>query len=622
MLYRVFMLLCCLCLIIPLMASGQHASDLSISYSCRLSSTTGWTSGYRPIPGDTLTFTINVLNPSNHLSSSLTVKLSDISNYYGDYMNSQSSSTGLDMLFKRRSYHAANNASQLTWSEGHGFLIARWNNQPPANIKIYIDVYDGAATADFSAQLYGNTTAYAFPIPADSNPQNDVADSFDALYTNVARNGNGDNETGPGSNANNGDGLTYWEEYRGFRIKGTWTALNPTIKDIFAYSDFDGTSYWESRSNLTVNAIGYATNLPATTFKVHVINEDETQARKINYRSVEDVTRRHRVLADVFGTKNRMDQYAISIEEFTAETTIPRTEAWVRSNLNHPTGRIMGVAESRSFLYNSPNAPAGVKPAIIFPVFVSQLPSTDRSAAVKSAIGHEFGHSVFLSHPSFNSPTDIMSTTLTASQYLVSHNSHYNLIAKLKIGAGTGIYKDFIEIASSSSDDDSSSSTTSSSSTSTTSSSLTSCENDETYDYCNDEGDGVCTHNGTSTTNGSCGYRYCLCELATNSGSSSDDSSGDDSSDDDSTSSRTTSRGCSYNFSGQCQDEGDCMNTGNARTSDCGKSNCRCTPPTSTGCNTSYIWAGGTHQCNDAGSCSNTGNASQSTCGRGDCSCS
>jgi len=388
----------------------QHPSDLSILFTCIKSPGSCWRTIYRPVPGDTLTLWIRVLNPDRHQSSSLTVTLRDKSKHVGDYMNSWNNNREYDMKFQYLSVHRQNNESRLQWEKGsHLFsglrgglesLTVRWDNSPPGWIKVFIDISDGAAYANFSAALY-NHPSYNLTIPYDASPRNEIADSFDRRYSDADRSGHGDNETGPGSNPHHGDGFSYFEEYRGVSIKGAWQSLSPLEKDVFVCSDFDGPPKTGPRSGtkgyvertlsppIDAEPEGFASNLPSP-FRVHVVNKSDTLNRKINYRDTG-----HR----------RITQEAVAIEErpFAREQD---AIAWILDNYDHDTGEVLGVAEEKSLLYAWPNAPGAMKPCLIFTVFLFRPSITRKADQLNNTIGHEFGHCISLKHS--GSSTDIM----------------------------------------------------------------------------------------------------------------------------------------------------------------------------------------------------------------------
>ena len=581
-LYLLISTLCCLCI-----------ADISESATPYILNVSSLSSSWQPKPNTYATFTISIIKPANSEGANLRVSLSDVTNYPGRCGNSSSTSEP-DLQLE-----GSNNPHWTRIVESSGQVVLERYISPPsssqsssASYTVKVTCYDYAAYGRLTITL--GSSSFSRDIPLDNN-DNKIADGWEnqhGIYTSNVQSAlalvRQDTDPGTAGNPLVGDGLSVMDEYRGFFMNSIHTRTNPNKWDIFV------------RSN---RREGYAHRLPSIT--INLVNSSEIKSENIEN------------LAGLFtwyttGTGSKAI-FAIRVKEILLETDIP-------ASIPDALG----------------SAPLGPPEAdSIAKIYTNRITTLVRNDArfgltetVDSTIAHEIAHCINADHCSDRHATNCIVYALAhplQSTYHYHHNGSYDVVMPADVRPPQPT-SDPIDLQSVQLPPSPPSPQTlpeqHSSSTISTSSGSTNCENDETHDYCNDEGDGVCTHNGTSTTNGSCGYRYCLCELATNSGGSSDDSSSDDSSDDDSTSSSTTSRGCSYNFYGQCQDEGDCMNTGNAQTSDCGKSNCRCTPPTPTGCNTSYIWAGGTHQCNDAGSCSNTGNASQSTCGRGDCSCS
>ena len=119
-------------------------------------------------------------------------------------------------------------------------------------IIVVVDCYDYGAyatlTADAQVQGADNVKAFdeAHPeqeflrIPKDDN-ENHVADAWEKAIGVYSWNlpPEWDKDASPGGQNSDGDGLTFYEEYRGFRCKGVYERLTPQTKDFFIY-DPDG----------------------------------------------------------------------------------------------------------------------------------------------------------------------------------------------------------------------------------------------------------------------------------------------------------------------------------------------------------------------------------------------
>ncbi len=153
------------------------------------------------------------------------------------------------------------------------------------------------------------------------------------------------------SGDNSGDGLTVFEEYRGFKLGGFYTRLNPEKKDIFIFSDL------ESRS------IGYANGLG---LYVHSILEDECKPNAgydpdpplLNFCSVP-------------GGKDHTAVWVVPLH-YGADRAI------------HRSGKSIAFT------------PDGRKRCVILENELLRISSRERSVA----IGHEVGHAIELGHHS------------------------------------------------------------------------------------------------------------------------------------------------------------------------------------------------------------------------------
>ncbi len=354
----------------------------------------------------------------------LEVSLSDVTNYPGQFGNSSDGSTTPDLSLET--------AENPNWTLAGSKLTRQISGTGTQTLTVKVSCHDYAAAGVLKAKLSKSSgqqvSAATARVPRDDD-ENGVVDGFDTLYPTASGAGDPgevDNETGPLSNPHNGDGFTYWEEYRGFSVKSQTqpTRLNPTKKDIFTYSEFDGISYWEANDNgsgLSITDVGYAHNLPVP-FELHVIYESDTDDRHVNYRSP--------------GNKRRFKQYAVFVDEFTERDTIQDTRKWVRANTSDKDGRILGVAQSRSVLYSAPNAPAGMKSALVFPIFPlnpGKTANPDTQNIIDSTVGHELGHNIFLPHT--GDAQDIMyEGGKYNANFSVIHKDTYNLIPQTKFG--------------------------------------------------------------------------------------------------------------------------------------------------------------------------------------------
>jgi len=109
-------------------------------------------------------------------------------------------------------------------------------------IKAIATIGEGELTA-FEA---GSNTQRYTRIPLDDDA-NDMADAWDGQTGNATD----DNETTPNGDGTAGDGLSRFDEYRGFMLEGFHYRATTTRKNLFIYSDLP-------------DGISYAYNLPTT----------------------------------------------------------------------------------------------------------------------------------------------------------------------------------------------------------------------------------------------------------------------------------------------------------------------------------------------------------------------
>ena len=285
-----------------------------------------------------------------------------------------------------------------------------------------------------SATLY-NKTPYNLPIPWDvtasyTTPSNYIADVYDNLYPDSARNIAGnitDNESGPSGNTHNGDGLSYWEEYRGFIINGDHKRLNPTVKDVFVYSELSE-GYGYTRNLESINGSENA-------FRVWLIRLDEMT----RYNEITPNVREENRALQSGGT--RLYQRAIYVRKDTQSYDELKPEF----DRQFGTGaRVAGWATPKG-TYTAPNAPAAMTEAVIFTEIISDvLPPNSSPATISDRIANVIGHEVVhhlsvqditsqasVTNAVWNSSIMVSSSLMplisTGNNFPPYHNPEYNL---------------------------------------------------------------------------------------------------------------------------------------------------------------------------------------------------
>jgi len=90
-------------------------------------------------------------------------------------------------------------------------------------------------------------------IPKDDDG-NRIADALDEKLGGGSA--SADNDDSPTGDGTAGDGLSYWEEARGFRMQGKTSPTNPQQKDLFVYNpDKLDLSLFSSQSGIAVHQL-------------------------------------------------------------------------------------------------------------------------------------------------------------------------------------------------------------------------------------------------------------------------------------------------------------------------------------------------------------------------------
>ncbi len=184
-------------------------------------------------------------DPVSNARAKFKCRLNDVTREPGLCLNSpprESAVVSPDLLF-----HAAENLLPFD-----GGLAAESVRDDLNQINLAIDSFDYGAygTLDVTAEIQGGGSVKAFVegqpdqfflrLPQDDN-QNRIADAWEKqeqIYGwNLAP--DWDKDSTPSGQRSDGDGLSVYEEYRGFVVKGVHQRLDPRWKDLFVY-DPDG----------------------------------------------------------------------------------------------------------------------------------------------------------------------------------------------------------------------------------------------------------------------------------------------------------------------------------------------------------------------------------------------
>lgn len=436
--------------------------------------------------GDVLLFVINVRDPgaTEHQSADLKVKFSPVTNssivtnYPRVFMNTYHEINGPaapDLALATRAEHAAlQNTQGLTWS-GSDILTVGWNLALDGPIYIYVQCNDPAAYGILTLQLrYHDEVHLPIPWDVDSNgytPENYIADAYDGTsgYATARNAGNStDNETGPGINMHPGDGLSYWEEYRGVVVEGVYTRLDPTVKDIFVHSGFSAeypSLAMGTRPAFTTEKYGYASNLERiagspNTFKVHHIRKGKMgeyspelgtlSTRFINFNS-------HAAYQVKLPNGSPLQQRAIHVfrdsrsrlglltylgpmvrRQLIAanpDLALPENAETLEEEVEDLVDDIYGQTVEEPGYPVSPNGPAAIRKIEIFVENIRVATNVIPSEGAKIVIGHEIGHAISLWHTTNTGSimANIVSLSLRANVFPALHNAEYNLYPQTSV---------------------------------------------------------------------------------------------------------------------------------------------------------------------------------------------
>jgi hypothetical protein len=252
------------------------------------------------VTGNTITFDVELRDPEGGKAKEKTaqfeIELLETSRHPGSTMNSPWTGVDPDLKILK-----VNNPALLDISaEGQTAKTAKGLK----SASITVSSFDGAAMGKLTvlaridgedtvltAQLDSHLTEVSIPYDPDGNA---IADAWEEANDVLGKPIDSDEDAEPQGDGHNGDGLTVWEEYRGFLEDGKHIRTNPKQKDLFICDTYGG------RSKRGINRFAALTKLA-----VHdkLTLEESSPSRVINRNQGQDSTHvvdQHGLLLDGF----------------------------------------------------------------------------------------------------------------------------------------------------------------------------------------------------------------------------------------------------------------------------------------------------------------------------------
>jgi hypothetical protein len=286
----------------------------------------------------------------------------------------------------------------MNWGddEGDDFVLdgssAAFGADQTARIMLHCRDYGGFAKV--TATRHGSNPAEPLQVPKDTN-SNWIADAGWILSngTPIADAGsNTDDSDQLPETSHQGDGLTRFEEYRGFVVQGTHSRTNPGAGDLFIFSELD-------------ELLGDAPSMYPPIAVHRLLSGELALDRSINFNYTSFVPNGD-IPGHYINPQGLPNQYALRITEW---------------------GYNPGVAGETSIIVSGPFVPGNVEPLRIFKGTIRFMSPTINDSEIpeqpideqktNQTIGHEVGHAISLTHWFVNNQCPPPFWTVMVTQY-------------------------------------------------------------------------------------------------------------------------------------------------------------------------------------------------------------
>ncbi len=301
--------------------------------------------------GNAITFDVELRNPEGGKAKEKTaqfeIELLETSRHPGSTMNSPWTGVAPDLKILK-----ANNPKLAEVSpDGQTAKTAKGLK----SATITVSSFDGAAMGKLTvlaridgedtvltAQLDSHVTEVSIPYDLDGNT---IADAWEEANDVMGKPLDTDEDAEPLGDRNNGDGLTTWEEYRGFLEDGKHIRTNPKKKDLFICDQIGG------RSKRGINRFAALTKLDVH----HNLTVDELDyTRIINRNRSKDaphVVDQHGLLIEGF---DRTDEWFIGMTWGGPGTPKSISRITLDNNIANKITKTIGEDATKTYEYFTP----------------------------------------------------------------------------------------------------------------------------------------------------------------------------------------------------------------------------------------------------------------------------
>jgi hypothetical protein len=301
-------------------------------------------------PGNNIDFEVKIIDKKTgeepeDKTAYFQCDLSDVTKEPGSCMNSTSKATEPDLKFLK------SDNPEMETIPSNGQTATSKKELKSCNVSV--SCYDGAAYGRLKVEAHlddgrvvlahveGKSGGMDVTIPYDDN-DNKIADTWEDSKGVKGKSPSVDDDEQPLGDHDNGDGLTIWEEYRGFMEDGKYIRTDPKKKDLFICDTIGG------KCKRAINRFAALTKLD-----VHdkLTVEELDASRIINRNRSADaphVVDQHGIIIETWGTKGTC------MAAGGPGTPKSITQVLIDSTLSETVTKKLGGGKTKTYEYYEP----------------------------------------------------------------------------------------------------------------------------------------------------------------------------------------------------------------------------------------------------------------------------